>query len=321
MTATRSLLFVVALLAGCADMPQRHVPEASAAAAAGRAAGRIHYLEDGKEFAWSTSWLSTETLTLFVRDAARGSMQFMEIEGDGRFLWTLAPGEYDILGYQVVRRRAGTSRSTGRVMARFTVPQAGRTAYIGDLRIEAGPRGLRLSVAEGAGASGEPEVANALMRLEGDDLGGARRVLGICTPAWGLACDRTTRGVVPVEPVGTADSFPVTEDRRPLLKWTPSSRTDVTYDVAVYESLSFMYGANGNVSRMRGARVAYAEGLAAAQFRLAEPLPPGRKFEWTVRLRAGDTVSSWSTTSYARFLIVAAASGQGQSFGFETPPK
>jgi hypothetical protein len=36
-------------------------------------------------------------------------------------------------------------------------------------------------------------------------------------------------------------------------------------------------------------------------------------------LRDGDTVSSWSATSYFVFAIVAWASGSGQGFGFATP--
>jgi len=42
---------------------------------------------------------------------------------------------------------------------------------------------------------------------------------------------------------------------------------------------------------------------------------------WSVRLRNGDTVSSWTTTSYFAFFIVGSARGSGQWYGFTTPDK
>jgi len=125
--------------------------------------------------------------------------------------------------------------------------------------------------------------------------------------------------VEPLKPAGTAQGFPVTENLTPPLEWKPSSRPGVAYDVAIFESLTFKYGAAGNVPRMRGALVAYAEGLREPRYSPLAPLQPAKKYEWTVRLRDGDTVSSWSATSYFVFAIVAAASGSGQGFGFATP--
>jgi hypothetical protein len=74
-----------------------------------------------------------------------------------------------------------------------------------------------------------------------------------------------------------------------------------------------------NMQRLRGAVVDYAEGLRVPRYRPAAPLQPGRKYEWSVRLRDdADTVSGWSTASYVFFAVVAAAKGS-RGFGFETP--
>jgi hypothetical protein len=107
----------------------------------------------------------------------------------------------------------------------------------------------------------------------------------------------------------------------PVLEWKPSTKPGVTYDVVIFESLSFMYGVARSVDRMYGARVAYAEALHEPRFRPQAPLEPGKKYQWTVRMRDGETVSSWSATSRSIFLVVAGSRGSGRAFGFETPSK
>jgi hypothetical protein len=62
--------------------------------------------------------------------------------------------------------------------------------------------------------------------------------------------------------------------------------------------------------------VSYAEGLKEPRYAPKTPLEPGRRYQWSVRLRDGDTVSSWSTTGY-NWIV---RTGYGQYFAFETPP-
>ena len=45
------------------------------------------------------------------------------------------------------------------------------------------------------------------------------------------------------------------------------------------------------------------------------------KYEWSVRVRDGDTVSTWSTTSQFTFLIVAAVFTHGDWFSLSTPAR
>lgn len=320
------------LLAACADMPTRPVDEkvATTAAGYGRAFGRVDYLENGKEIVWSSSALGFDLLTLFVQSVRTGEMQYMQIEGDGHFYWPLAAGEYVIVGYQYTRQRVTSSRLTGRLVTTFSVPQPGQAVYIGNLRVEADTRRYGFDVVDQYAetlkrvdariAAEKFEAVKGLMRLEGQT-GSHKRVTEICDKAWGLTCDRTYQGVEAVRPSGTELGFPVTQDLTPLLEWKPSGRPEVSYDVAIYESFTFRYGATGVVPRMRGALVAYSEGLREPRYVPATPLLPGKRYEWTVRLRDGDTVSSWSATSYFVFVIVAGASGSGQGFGFTTPSK
>ncbi|HYD55341.1 MAG TPA: hypothetical protein VEB41_00385 [Burkholderiales bacterium] len=331
MNAMPGLFFLLALLAGCAEMPQSppSETEASAAAGYGRAFGSARYGVGDPGLA-SKAW-TLERFVLFVRSVADGSMQYMDIPPAGDFAWPLRAGEYDIIAYQAVRNmgwKTGRVSFTNSVMARFSVPAAGQAVYIGELRIETHGGATRQVVGddfEAAAARMRPrlagfEPAKGLLRPEPEP-GSMRRLISICAPTWGLSCDRTFQGVVPLSPKGVGEDFPLVADLRPVLEWKPSSRGDVTYDVAIYESLSFLYGATGNASRLRGSLVAYAEGLAAPRFQPAEDLPAGKKLEWTVRVRDGDTVSTWSTTSYSVYLVVAGKRGSGLNFGFQTPRK
>lgn len=327
------LLAATLVLAGCEGMPERvaHEDGATASAGYGRAFGRVHYTEGGKEFDWGAFGLQTHDLTLFVRPLPDGPMQFMPMEGSGAFVWPLRPGDYEIIGLQ--RRTSSAARSwrTASVVARFRVPEAGTAVYIGDLRVRADNRSSHVRVLdefEGARGRAEPRiakggfhVARGLMELQKSQVGSFRRWEPICLGSFGVSCDDTHQGVVPLAPEGTGLSFPVVKDGRPLLEWKPAAHADVTYDVAIYESFKFGYGFNGQVDRLRGRRVAYAENLKEPRFVPAEPLAPGKRYEWTVRARRGDVVSTWSSTRYSVFLLVAARSASGLWFGFETPDR
>jgi hypothetical protein len=321
------------LLSACAGMPTGVADEEAATPAAGygRVFGRLQYTEHGREVRWGQAGFDTSALTLFVRSASTRAMQYMPIEGDGRFYWPLQPGEYVIIGYQIRRTNAAgvITTQTGRLMTAFSVPQAGQAVYVGDLRISADNAKYELTVLDRYADALEPNAARIsasgfqparlLMRPE-RPIGSYRRQTAICAIEWAIDCDKTYRGVRPLQPVGTEDGFPLVQGLRPALEWKPSSRPGITYDVAIYESLSFMFGLHGGVKELRGTRVAYAEALQEPRYVPEAPLEPGKTYEWTVRLRDGETVSTWSSTRYSWTILVAWSSGSGRGFGFETPP-
>lgn len=310
------LLVVGAMLSACQNMPQGLPEDAAATAAAGygRAFGRVEYLEDGKD---GRSVL--ESMRLFVRSAAGGQIQHVFLQADGQFYWPLLPGDYVILGYQL-QHFMGSSR-TGRLAVAFSVPSAGQAAYIGQLRIRAERNRYRIEVVDQyAEALSSMEVRLAAggfrplkssMRLEGP-VGNYARVSAICSPKWGLQCTARHRGVEPLLPRNTDQGMPLTETTAPLLEWKPV--VGVAYDVAIYESVTFLWGlaANQQVSRLRGTLVDYAEALREPRY-VTKTLQPGKAYEWTVRLREGDSVSSWSS--------IGTVMMDGAVFGFVTPKK
>lgn len=329
--AVKTLAALLAvLISACASAP---VDEKTATAEAGygRVFGKIEFVEDGKEAVWDGSLVAGE-LTLFVRAVGVAKIEHFEMAGDGSFYWPLRAGEYELLGLQLRRKfRTPGPGVNARLMLRFSLREPGQAAYIGHVRVEWDKSSYRVSVHDREGsaldrirdqlASAKLQFYKELARME--DPGRFKRVTPACSAAWGTHCDQTHQGVRPLQPDGTGWTFSEVRTLTPVLEWEPSSRADVAYDIVIYESLSFAYGLK-SVTGLRGARIAYVEGLREARY-LPAALEPGKQYEWSVRLRDGDTVSEWSTTSYAFVvptpMLVGAGWGSGRYFGIATPKR
>jgi hypothetical protein len=334
MVARHFAFCLAVFLAACAAQAPISEEEGTAAAGYGRIFGRVQYSYNGTPTELGMSFLGSHDVTLFLRAADTNEMQYLRATGDGTFSWPLKPGSYTLVGYSM-GRTAGSYRegATRRVMAPITMPAPGVALYIGDLRVQSDKGRYRsdlrdqyeetLKLFAEKLASGNFRPVKAVLQPEPPP-GNAKTLRPICAPAWALACSETNRGVEPVRPVATVAEitlgtrFPTTESLTPVLEWKPVSKSGVTYDVVIYESLSFEYGPMMRVNRLLGSRLAYAEGLTEPRYS-PPTLQPGKKYEWSVRLREGDTVSNWSTTSFSLNLLIAGRSEAGQLFGFETP--
>ena len=292
---------------------------ATAEAGYGRVFGRVVVIEDGKERTHSTFF---PEFRMRIRSSQTDATQLVDVTGDGSFYWPLKPGEYVI---QTLLHGTGKMR----LWAVFTAPEPGRAAYIGDMRVfldrgrfgvtfrddyAAALKGLQARLAEA-----KLEPVKALMRPE--VVGSYKRMIGICAPIWGIECNRTYQGVEAIRPEGTNESYPTTSSLTPAFEWLPSKAEGVSYDLAIYQADSLVFLDPLNLHIERGKLAHYAEALREPKYQLTVPLQPGRKYMWSVRLRNGDTVSSWTTTSYFAFFIVGSARGSGQWYGFTTPDK
>jgi hypothetical protein len=307
-------------LASCGDVTVRPAePTASKpAAASSRAFGRARLYYKGEKI--ELGFFSR--LLLFVRSQRTGEIEKMDITDErGTFSWALDPGEYVIVAYFHLNQY-------GRLWLTFTVPGRGEAVYIGDLHIAFTAAHYRWAV-RNAYAEAEKDFKEALrseglkpkvelMKAEASP-GTFRHMKSICaTDVWGLECDHSNAGVKPLSPEGDPLPHPRAESLAPRLAWSPVRREGLTYDVAVYESIS---APTVGLKRMRGALVLYAEGLREASYQVPKPLEANKQYEWSVRLRSGDTVSTWSTTGYFVFFVVGWASGSGNWFGFTTPER
>ena len=315
------MLSAAFMLAACAQQP---VDEAGATAEAGygRAFGRIEVVGDGEKMALGLPVLWRRVM-LFVREVGSERIQHFAAEDDGGFYLPLKAADYILLASQVDRPAAGGTPSPLRLMASFSVPR-GKAVYIGDLRIEVEKDRYRYVIADRYAeaaprtrAKSEMQTAKALLSPEAPP-GRQKLVTDICETSWGVACSGIRRGVSPLQPDDTAWNYSPTRTLNPQLAWERVSRSDLAYDVAIYESLTFSYGLS-TVRELRGALVAYAEGLREPRW-TPPSLQPGRQYQWSVRLRDGDTVSSWSTSGTA-FVLPGFAWGTswGRYFGLATP--
>lgn len=239
---------------------------------------------------------------------------------DGAFYWGLEPGRYMLVG--AVFPDGGTS--TLHVGAEFEVPESGDDIYIGTIEIRYTPLGSTLEIADhyehvsGLFNKRFPDRAGNTTNgtLEEPQIGNFASVSNPCTPNWGLTCEDKHLGVIPLTPSGKKlpGLWPDADSLTPLFSWDPSTSEGVTYDLVLYEGV--LAAAN---LYMRGHIATYVEGLEKAEWRPDEPLEPGGRYFWSVRLRKGNDVTAWSTQGFFIFALVASASGSGQWFHFQAP--
>jgi len=322
----------VALLVSCSGQPPVTEEEGTVAAGYGRVFGRVQYSYNGEpmELGFAKLGLARHDVTLLMRPAGVDELHYMRPEADGTFSWPLKPGNYVLIGITAFHSdgafHEGTSR---RYMAPITVVAPGTALYIGDIRVRASRARYSMELVDEYDetlkrmqprlASGKFQPAKALLEPE-PPAGKYKSVRPICAAFWQLTCSGVNQGVELVAPVGTGPFAPTTESLTPLLEWKPSPRKDVSYDVVIYESISFHNQLTGErVAQMLGPRVAYAEGVTESKF-VPGALAPGKKYAWSVRLRNGETVSTWSSLAFSMNLIIAASS-RSELFSFQTPSK
>ena len=288
----------------------------------GYAVGRIHVVEDDKERTFGELFRS-RPFDLFVRSEADGAIRRIALKGDGSFVWRLPPGPHVLAAFE-----SGAPLRMGRIWARFQVPPAGEAASIGTLlivmeRYGGYAIGLERAQDEAREKAGDTllpagvELRHDLpMQLDRPPWRPAK-VSDVCGAATGLICDRSHHGLRPTMPAGAENAFPAVDSLTPTLQWTPAAGERWHYDVAVYERIHL--GMALPERAVRGDLVAYFENLVEPRIMLDKPLAPRRRYEWSVRLRDGDAVTTWSTTGEFMFLLVAAVSTQGNWFGFSTP--
>lgn len=300
--------------------PPRELKDATVAAAGqSLVVGSIRFLRNGAEKKCSVA--GVKCLLVILPPGTHRAMSY-QFERSTPFTWSLPPGDYIALAFQ--RTDRGSTVMPFRAL--FTVPEGGGPIYIGDLLFAV--QGARAVVGAGddfveAGKrfdAAHPDLAGKLAKnlvRQEDVLGDASEVVGICDEAWKLACTKNQLGVTPASPSDGRGYDRIT-DLRPEFRWNSSADPQVTYDFALYDSASFGLDALSK-SHVEGRVVAYRQGLAEPAWRPDTPLEADHRYYWSVRLRRGQTVSTWSTWSYFNFFIIGFASGYGQWFRFMTP--
>lgn len=120
-------------------------------------------------------------------------------------------------------------------------------------------------------------------------------------------------GVQTNEKVGSREGpFLKIKTCTPELKWEPSNSSSVTYDVTLNIALIPPHGA---LPPEVGDKLFYSENITQTSVTVNPPLPPNRKFFWSVRQRYPDgSVSPWTT--YDKSFISWWGAGDMRNFWF-----
>jgi hypothetical protein len=251
--------------------------------------------------------------------------EYIALSGDGEFYWDLGAGEYSLIAFQFL---SGGGRRSIDLGAKFTVPAAPASVYVGDVIVVLKGYSHSVGVADRYDAAltrldaAYPDhpasTVNNLVQFE-PPLGHYSAMLAPCAPEWGVDCDSNQYGVKPVRPIHRTGEYTAIESLRPTFEWSPSTRPEVHYDLVVRQAVS----CRGTVlfrEGLRGDVVLYEEDLSDPWFTVEEPLAPDTQYVWSVRFRQGDVVSRWSSTGHFAFFVVGFSSSIGDWFRFCTPP-
>lgn len=329
MTGTRIIRAVVALAAtflwpatAQADpIPWRIKNAVQAAPGQSLVIGSIRYFRNGEEGKKCSDGGAPCDIIILPPGTHKGVV--WEFSRAGDFAWSLPPGQYMVLA--LARMDVGWNVKSMRGV--FTVPADGRPVYIGELLFSV--QGYRYAVGLHDGFAeavpkfdaAHPDKAGSLVKdlLKPEEDGATfARMTYICGEEWKIACTKNFTGVTPSLP-SDGTGFAAIAAAQPLFRWTPSADSEVTYDLTLYEAATFNDD-GWSKQYLEGRLVAYRQGLTKAEWQPEQPLDPDHRYYWSVRLRKGDTVSTWSTYSYSHFFLIGFSSGWGQWFKFSTPP-
>lgn len=287
--------------------------------------GHVDVVIDGEIQEWGYGWTGVKSCCLLILPPNSNQAMTYQIDEDGIFYWSLAPGDYQLLGF---RFQKGASSQVGIVGGSFSVPEDTEAMYIGNIIINM-MKGRYITVVDDKTdemiASYKTQFPNStgnitttLLQLP-DKLGNFSEIVYECSDKWGVDCGGDFRGITPLSPEVKTNQFIQTDTLLPEFSWKEAGNKGISYDLVVYEVAE--YGLPGGLSNqlMKGRMVLYEENIAKPSYKLKEPLKANTKYYWSVRFRDDHIVSRWSTYSHFGFYVFYVTSGYGQWFGFSTP--
>ena len=274
--------------------------------------GKVNVIVDGKPVKLTTSGFKSYLTIEFRREASSTIMEY-KVGETGYFFWSLPPGEYEVLGTYGFSADVGVFDSmiplAQPVWIPFTVTSGLENSYLGDLTLELNKNGqgeqhlddhysAAIKVFHKRYPEVESEPQNKVSKLEPLNPGSYSKVTYLCSAVWGGSCSSGLTGVRPLYPDRLQGA--VVADMAPILRWQPSAISDVEYDVVIYEAYDSIWRKinldlmTGKKRWRRGKLLSYAQGLTEPSFKPDVILQPNSTYLWSVRLRRGNSVSTWS---------------------------
>lgn len=278
--------------------------------------GKVNVIVDGEHIKMTTSGFSSY-LTVEFRKKGSSTIIEYKIDETGYFYWALAPGEYEVLGTYGLAD-VGTWEMGVPLAQRVWIPfttQPKESLYLGDLTLELSKNRRAKQRLDDKYSEAVKEFKkkypnthidplNNVAKLEPSNPGAYTEVTDICSGNWGIYCSSNNIGVTLTSPDRRQDV--VIASTAPTFRWVPSSVPDVRYDVVIYEAYDSTWRKinldliTGKERWRRGRLQVYAQGLTKPVFKPDISLQPDATYLWSVRLRRGDTVSTWSKVKQTR---------------------
>lgn len=318
-----AFILVPLLLWGCAAPPTMKDAE-QLTADTSIVFGSVEVYDEDELQKWGSRFFGYDFFYLTVLPPDGNEAITHKLDKNGKFYWSLPPGEYTLLGYVW---DTDTGKRSGRIGAGFSVPEPGADAYIGTIVFRGnmvflvpGFEDRFDEIAKLYDARFPARQGTAVKQLiePPQPVGNFSAIRSQCHDDWKIECDERFRGVTPVSPEVSQSGFPESDTLRPEFRWKGCSRKDISYDLLLYEAAAYAVGGANVPSYMKGRVVAYVEDLKEPRWQPGTSLKPDTRYIWSVRLREGETVSRWTAQSHSTFLLVYMSWSQGQWFQFKT---
>lgn len=313
------LLWTASIISACAP-PVRTLVEGQSLVY-----GKVELIYEGKKVTNLQGLGKASGAGVVLLQPDQEMAELVPISGSGEFYWKVGPGEYTLVSFQYF---GGSGRNNIHVGAKFIVPDAPASIYIGDIIVAVKDYRNAIGIADRYDESivrlhkeypdHPAQTIRNLISLE-TTVGNFTAVRGACSAEWGVDCKGYQYGVAPLNPKHKTRGYTKINTLTPTFEWTASKRPEVHYDLIVRKSVTceglvmFKEGLHGDV-------VVYEQDLIQPSHTLKEPLEPNTNYIWSVRFREGDIVSPWSSTGHFRFFIIGSSWSRGDWFRFCTSP-
>jgi len=291
------------------------------------AIGKFDVVKNGKQVMVSrTHFRGTGPFAVLVLRKGANEVLTLGADVQGWFAWSLDAGEYEFRGMAI-----GYEKRILGMGGRFTIEEGDQTVYIGHFTVDLSAKQPKILFRDaeqdavdetGKRYPHSPPPRKRLLESQGK-IGSYSRARSACAKEWGVECSRSLQGVEPIHPAVARDlsgvKFARLDTVTPAFRWKPAPVPDVSYDVVLWKAAAYSVTEIMMEGFMPGQLIAYEEGLTAPEYTLRAPLEPKTKYLWSIRLRKGDTVSSWSRAGHSTYLVFVWSYSSGDWFGFETP--
>jgi hypothetical protein len=143
------------------------------------------------------------------------------------------------------------------------------------------------------------------------------------TSLFGIPIHACISPIYPAMGYGYVYRYLTIDTLTPELKWRDLKKRGQTYDVAIWEtpyrSIEDVDKKADQLQSSWGELIFYTNNIPTNFYQITIPLKPDTYYNWSVRIRDGEKVKSWSSFNQAEDEVVTMVVRDNNPFGFKTP--